>query len=430
VVFELRQGIRFSDGTPITAGDVVSSWLRILDPERPGPLASLLADVDGAQAYLAGTGSREQVGLRAADGQVTVELRRPAAYLVAATASPSLGVVPSGRPIGEGPEPPSAPVVSGAYVPEARGEGVIRLTANPAYWAGPPPSDTIELVTDLGGRSPVAVFEAGEVDHTEIGEADATWIRYDRALGPTLRSTEALAVDHYGFDTQRAPFDDVLVRRAFAQAVDWERLARLNGESATPATSLVPAGVPGRSGQDFTLAHDPEEAQRELAAAGYPDGRGFPSTTLRSYGLGYDEAVVTELSQVLGVTIEVEVLPFDEYTSLLDVDPPSFWTMGWSADYPHPHDFLGLLLESGSTSNEGRWSDPAFDAALEAAAATDDVSEQERLYATAERIVRDEVPVIPVSYHRTWALSRDGLAGAEPTGLGIIRFASLDRTDR
>jgi oligopeptide transport system substrate-binding protein len=103
--------------------------------------------------------------------------------------------------------------------------------------------------------------------------------------------------------------------------------------------------------------------------------------------------------------------------------------MGWSADYPHPHDFLGLLLESGSTSNEGRWSDTAFDAALEAAAATDDISEQERLYATAERIVRDEVPVIPVSYHRTWALSRDGLGGAEPTGLGIIRFASLDRTD-
>jgi oligopeptide transport system substrate-binding protein len=430
VVFELRPGVRFSDGTPIRGDDVVASWLRLLDPERPGPLASLLGDVVGAREYLAGTGSREEVGLTAAEGRVTVELRRPASFFVAAAASPSLAVVPPGQAVSEGAEPPPGAVVSGAYVPVMTADGVIRLTANPAYWAGPPNLDMIDVVTDVGGRSLVAEFESGDVDYTEIGEADTTWIRYDRSLGPALRRTDALVVDLYGFDTTRPPFDDVQVRRAFATAVDWERLATLASEFATPATSLVPVGVPGRSADDFTLAYDPDAARRDLAAAGYAGGRGFPATTLRSHGSVYDEAVAEGLSQVLDVTIAVEVLPFDEYNTLLDVDPPSFWTLSWSADYPHPHDFLGLLLETGSTSNEGRWSDAAFDAALTAAAATTEPAEQERLYAEAQVIVREEVPIIPVSYRPSWALGRDGLVGAQPTGMGIIRFASLDRPDR
>ena len=106
------------------------------------------------------------------------------------------------------------------------------------------------------------------------------------------------------------------------------------------------------------------------------------------------------------------------------------WSLGWSADYPQPNDFLGLLLETGSPSNVGGWSDPAFDAAIDAAASTADATEQEAHYADAQRIVQDQVPVIPLSYGRSWALSRDGLLGAAPSGVGIVRYAGLDWADR
>jgi oligopeptide transport system substrate-binding protein len=101
------------------------------------------------------------------------------------------------------------------------------------------------------------------------------------------------------------------------------------------------------------------------------------------------------------------------------------WQLGWAADFPHPHDFLGLLLETGSTSNVGGWSDAAFDAALDAAATTDDPEEQTAHYAEAQRIVADQVPLVPLEYPEDWALSREGLLGAGDPGLGIIRYAGL-----
>ncbi|MDQ3937473.1 MAG: peptide ABC transporter substrate-binding protein [Chloroflexota bacterium] len=425
LVFDLRPGLTYSDGTPLEAQHVVDSWLRLLDPERPSPLVSLLADVTGATDYLAGRASRQEVGLRAQGERVVVEFRRPATYFLAVTASPSLAVVP---PQSHGaladPSPPAGVVVSGAYVPSQQA-GTIRLDGNGRYWAGMPPIEAIEIVTDLGGRSPVSVFEAGEVDYTSVASFDASWIRYDSTLGPQLRRTDDFSVHYYGFDTSAAPFDDGRVRRAFAQAVDWRRIVRLGGD-AQPATSLVPPGIPARSEEDFLPEYDVEAARALLAEAGYPGGDGFPAVALVSFGYGYEVTVATELEDSLGISLPVEALDFESYFGRLEGDDrPSFWTLSWIADYPHAHDFLGLLLETGSANNYGRWSNSDFDAAVEAAAASNDEEEQARLYADAQRIVRTEAPVVPLEYGESWALSRDGVLGALPSGMGMMRFAGL-----
>lgn len=426
IIFTLRPDIRFSDGSAITADDVVESWLRLIDPTRRGPLSSLLGDVDGALPYLHGEIGRDGVGLRAEGDTVVVDFRRPASYFVAVTASPSLAVLPAASATGrEGPDLPAEMVVSGAYLPVKQSATRISIEGNPEYWAGTPALDSIEIVTDTEGQSPVALFESGEVDWTNVGSFDASWIRYDPRLGPQLRQADSFSVDYYGFDTTRPPFDDPLVRRAFSQAVDWDRIARLASAPSEPATSLIPAGIPGRGDGDFSPAHDPEAARAALAEAGYPDGVDFPAITLTTAGMAYDRAVALELRESLGIEVTIEWHPFDEYVTLLDLDPPEFWGLSWIADYPAPQDFLGLLLESGSSSNEGRWSDASFDAALEAAAATEDPEEQEQHYADAQTIVRDQAPVIPVAYGETWALSREGLLGARESGVGFVRYASL-----
>jgi oligopeptide transport system substrate-binding protein len=424
--FELRPDLRYSDGTPIAAQDVVDSWLRLLDPQRPSPLVSLLADVAGAADYLAGRVGADGVGLRA-DGQtVTVDLRRPATYFLAVTASPSLAVVPPqmhGRLAG--PVLPADVVVSGAYVPSEQPAG-IRLSGNEHYWAGMPPIETIDVLTDLGGRSPVAVFEAGEIDYTPVSSYDASWMRYDDVLGPQLRRTDNFSVHYYGFDSSRPPFNDGRVRQAFARAVDWDRIVLL-GSEGEPATSLVPPGIPGRGEEDFRPAYDPQAARDLLADAGYPAGAGFPPTTLISFGYGYEEAVATELREVLGISLPVEIMDFSAYIARLESDePPQLWTLSWIADYPHAHDFLGLLLETGSASNYGNWSNAEFDAAIEAAAGTNDEAEQAARYAAAQDILRSEAPIVPVDYGESWALSRDGLIGALESGVGMIRYAGLD----
>lgn len=106
------------------------------------------------------------------------------------------------------------------------------------------------------------------------------------------------------------------------------------------------------------------------------------------------------------------------------------WALSWIADYPSPNNFLGILLGSDQSNNFGGWSNAAFDAAIAAAAGTDDPAAARAGYDAAEAILRDEVPTIPVSYGTSAALAREGLLGAASNGLGILRLAGLAWADR
>jgi ABC-type oligopeptide transport system substrate-binding subunit len=433
VAFRLRPGLDFSDGIPITATDVVSSWLRILDPHRPGPLASLLDDVVGAAAYREGRGARSDVGISAHGDTVLVSLAKPAAYFPEIAANPALAVIPPMEASAlDATQPPANFIGSGAYTVASEDSSSITLRANEHYWGGLPSIGTVVVVTDLGDQSPVDAFTAGDVDYVPVDEADALWLRYDRQLGPQLREEPSLSVTYYGFDTRRAPFDDVRVRQAFAWAVDWRRIALLVYGSASVATSMVPPGIPGRSTADYLPPFNPAGARTQLALAGFPGGRGLPAITMVTSGTAYDEAVVEQLRANLGVTVTLEVDSSGDYAQRLVEDTPDIWAMSWIADYPAQEDFLGILLQSDATSNYGGWTNQQFDADLDAAGRAADPAVQANAYAAAQAIVRDQVPVVPVSYAAagsrgtaSWALSRAGLLGAATSGVGVLRFAGL-----
>jgi ABC-type transport system substrate-binding protein len=429
IVFRIRPGLTFSDGTPLRAADVVRSWLRVVDPAAPSPLATLMLDVKGAREYISGDGDANDVGLTADDGsnEVVVELVRPAAEFVTVVASPTFGIVPPGVGTDASAlQAGEAFVASGGYRLTAQTPDTMVLSANPAYWAGAPAIAEITVVTDLGGASGVDAFEEDQLDYAFISESDAAWIAYDPDLGPQLREVPSLSTDFYGFDASRPPFDDVRVRRAFAAAVDWRRIALLASPDPTGvATSMVPPGIPGRSDRDVLPEHDPDVARALLADAGFPGGTGFPEVTLLTGGSPYDEAVVSEIKRELGVTLRSEVMDFGTYFDRLDTDPPQMWQLSWVADYPGRNDFLGVLLGTGSTNNYGRWSSPEFDAAIAEAVGTTDEAAASAAYDRAEDIVQSDAPVIPVTYGTGWALARDGLLGAGQNGLGALRFAGL-----
>jgi ABC-type transport system substrate-binding protein len=428
VVFQLRPDLAFSDGSPLRAGDVVRSWLRVLDPVDPSPLVALLADVRGASAYADGEGTSADVGLHADDatGQVTVELERAAADFPAIAASPTLAVVPTTIEDAVALSASERFVASGGYRLVAEDATEMTLLANEHYWAGPPRIRTVTVVTGLDGASPVETFEAGDVDYVGIGADDAAWIAYHRTLGPRLLGVPAMATDFYGFDTSKPPFDDVRVRRAFGAAVDWRRISRLAVEDpASAATSMVPPGIPDRTKRDMLPEFDPDGARALLAEAGYRGGSGFPRVTLVTGGSPYDAAVVAELERELGVRLDQETMDFDSYFDRLDTDPPQIWFLSWVADYPGRNDFLGVLLGSRSANNYGRWSSPEFDAAIADAGSTTDEAAAGAAFDRAEEVVKRDVPVIPMSYGTGWALAREGLLGTGQNGLGSMRFAGL-----
>jgi ABC-type oligopeptide transport system substrate-binding subunit len=425
VVFHLRPGLAFSDGSPLTAEDVVGSWLRIIDPARPAPLAALMLDVRGARDYLAGRITDPgQVGLRASGSDVEVDLERPGADFPSIVSSPLFGVVPpaawrDGRAdFGVG------GVSSGGYVVTAAGADEIALQRNERYWAGPPAITAVRLVHDISGRNPVAAFLDDDIDSTSVSIIDAPWLAYDERLGPQLRETPSLTLTYLGIDTTERPFDNVRVRQAVGAAVDWRRIGALGSlDGLTPATSMVPAAIPGAGDGDWLPLHDPDRARDLLAAAGYPAGAGLPTIHLADGGSSIADAIAAELERELGMRVEIERL--DEFFDRISGDPPHLWISSWIADYPGPNDFLGVLLESDSSENRGGWVSPAFDQAIGDALATRDPVESQAAFERALAEVRDDVPAVPLYSSTDWSLVREGLLGAGGNGMGIPRIAGM-----
>ncbi len=428
VTFTLRPGLEFSDGSPLRASDVVHSWQRLFQPGDPSPLASLIADVKGARDLLSGTSTDvTTLGVRAeGDRTVVVDLERGGGDLPAIVSGAPFAVVPPS--VGQTEIIPGGPseVGSGGYTLDRIEADRWVLKANPRYWAGKPAIETVNMITTLEGQSPVDAFVAGDADVVPIGYYDAGWIAYDKVLGPSLRTDPSLSVTYYGFETRRPPFDDVRVRQAFAKAVDWRRLAALDEPgSSVPATGMVPAGIPGTPAGDYLPEYDPTGARALLAQAGYPDGASLGPVSFIASGGGYDGAIIAMLEQNLGVDIEYATMEFGTYQERLATDPPDLWSLSWVADYPGPNDFLGVLLGTGSTANQGGWSSRPFDDAITDATAAGDPAEATEAYARAMAVLRDDVPAVPVSYGTSFSLVRDGLAGAATTGTGILRLAGL-----
>jgi ABC-type oligopeptide transport system substrate-binding subunit len=430
IVFHLRSGLTFSDGSALRAGDVVASWLRVLSPSKPSQLAPLLDDVVGAKAYREGSGSSSGVGIRASgDADVEVDMVSAASDFPAIVSSPSLAVVPGA--IDSNPRLLEAGsfVGSGAYVLSAETVDEMTLTANTHYWAGTPAISTVHLATSAGSNGEIAAFQSGTLDYTPISAGDATWIAYDATLGPSLRLEPSPSVEYYGFDTSRPPFDNVHVRRAFAAGIDWRRIVALESTpGVTAATGMVPVGVPGHSTTDFLPAFDVATAKSELASAGYPNGTAFPTVILVTPGGDggqMEGAIIRQLHDNLGIDISYRSEDWTAYNDDLQNNPPAMWEMDWVADYPGANDFLGLLLGSGQPNNYGLWSDKDFDTAISQALSSTDAATVQRAFDSAQGIVKDQAPVVPVDYGSDYSLVAKGLLGAMPNGQGLVRYADM-----
>jgi oligopeptide transport system substrate-binding protein len=358
---------------------------------------------------------------------VQVDLISPASDLPAIVSSPTLAVVPKGIDAKPSMMRAGSFVGSGGYVLSDATETELTLTANSHYWAGRPAIRTVNLILDTGGQSPVDMFEAGDLDYTPISAGDATWIAYDKRLGPSLRLEPSPSVLYYGFDTTRAPFNDVHVRRAFALGIDWKRLVEALDDPVTvAATGMVPVGVPGHSSTDYGPRFDLAAARQELSAAGYSGGSGFPEVTLITTGTAFDGAIVRQLRDNLGIEIGFELMGWSAYNEKLSSDsPPAFWFMDWVADYPGAYDFLGILLGSHQPNNFAGWTDQSFEQALATAEAATDQTAMQAGFDQAQSIVQDQAPVIPVAYGAGYALAAKGLLGALPNSEGIVRYAGL-----
>jgi oligopeptide transport system substrate-binding protein len=422
--FTLRDGLTFSDGSPLEADDIRRSWLRLLDPATHSTAPGMLVDIRGASERLAG-GSEDDVGVTATDARtLTVELTHPAAYFTSITATPATFVVPRSATAASDWQRVDGFVGSGPYVAaQMDGEDLV-LRANDRYVGGPPPISEVRWIGRLDGDVPTA-FADDTLDLAGIGAFDASWISYDRDLGPSLHLGAALSVQYFAFDTTRPPFDDARVRRAFALALDRPRLVEQSaGTGARAAGSVVPPALWPTETFGVPSSDDLGDAKRLLQDAGYADAADLGTITVNGTGLGVDPAVAI-WRRDLGVDIDVEVMDFSDYLGLLRERPPQVYTINWIADYPSPQALYGLLLLPGAPDNDGRWEDQRFVDLLRAAAAAEDPAAQATAYGQVEARVREEAPLIPWSYDENWWLVRAGLRGTGQLTIGLLDFGRL-----
>jgi oligopeptide transport system substrate-binding protein len=218
---------------------------------------------------------------------------------------------------------------------------------------------------------------------------------------------------YYGFNLRKQPFDNLLVRQAFAAAVDRQAVADKALDyyftGARPATTLTPYMVLGRDlYNQVGIPFDPGHAKALLVEAGYSGAESFPQVTLLvstrgkgAPGAYYQMAkdIIAMWETHLGIQVDLEVVEMDTFRSRMSTDPPELFWMGWVADYNDPDNYLKMLFHSGFQTNAGGFENDEFDRLVDQAAGSSDPQERLLLYIQAERILTEQqVALIPL-YH-------------------------------
>jgi oligopeptide transport system substrate-binding protein len=429
--FNLRPGVVWTDGAPLTAQQFVDSWRRLLDPETRSANAYHLFDIVGARAFNEGKEKDfSKVGVRAIDSRtLEVKLRRPVPYFLHLVASASTFPVRKEliERFGDQWTSPENLTTLGPYrlAEWAQGDRIL-LKAFSDYYAGLPPIR--EVVCRLLSESLTAytLFENGELDILPR-DLPPSFARRLVSL-PDYRTGPRLSVSYLLFNTKRKPFDSPLRRRAFIHALNRETLAAAFQGTQVPTRSWIPPGLLGYT-KDVGV-----EANNQASAT-----LKGPEVELR-YGGGDTwnlvfQIVQRDMEEKLGLRAKMTKLDSAEYGDFLTLlsmpqrmrseTLPHLMHLGWVADYPDPHSFMNVFT-STSESNYSGWSNAEYDRLVEKAVATDDEALRSALYHRAQKILlEDEAVLMPLFYTSHQALVRSDLRGVQLNVLDKWYFRNM-----
>jgi oligopeptide transport system substrate-binding protein len=426
--FRLRADAKWSNGQAVTAGDFVNGMRRTLEPGTGSAYGFLLYPVRNAEAVAHGGLPATELGVEAIDETtLVIELRAPAPYLPSILTMPiAFPYLDDGAdPVGRFADPErfvgNGPFLLAEWQPGSR----IRLEKNPLFRE----ADTVAIdeVHYLPISEPVTelnLYRAGELDITfAVPGSHVSALRQSHAAD--LRIAPFLALYYLAFDLSEAPFDDPLLRRALSMAIDRDALVRLTGRGEQPAYGLVPESVNGYSPARFGWVSLPAQERlaraRELyAQAGYSADAPLEMTLLYD-AADIHETIALALSEMwrhaLGVDIRLEKREWKHLLAARE-DPAEWQAMpfAWSGDYDHPATFTDLF-HSTSPQNLPGYANERYDGLLDEAQATIDKAEQMRLYAAAEALALEDMPVAPLYFFVSKHLVSPSITGFESNAL-------------
>ena len=419
--FHLRDNARFQDGRPVTAADVEYALERACSPELHSSTASIyLSDIVGVAARQQGEAGRIS-GLQVIDDHtLSLTIDAPKAYFLAKLTYPVAFVVDR-KDVERGGDWYRRPNGTGPFRLASWESDRIVLERNPHYYGGAVRLERVSYM--LSGGSPMAMYENGRLDIVDVGLFDIERVQDpDNPLNAELTVVPRLDVQYLGMNVEVEPFDDPLVRRAFAQALDRKRLANVVlKKTVLPAAGILPPGIPGYREDYAGLAYDPEAALEALRASRYRDAADLPEVVLHISGEGGGlppsaEAIVAMLRDNLGVEVRVEMTPWARFLEDLNARRLGLYMLGWVADYPDAQDFMDILFHSQSAENHMAYSNPEVDRLLEKARVETNVDARLALYRQAEEAIVADAPWVPLWHSRDYVLVKPYVRGAVFSG--------------
>jgi oligopeptide transport system substrate-binding protein len=263
-----------------------------------------------------------------------------------------------------------------------------------------------------------AAYRNGELDIVGVQKEDLPAVNADAQLKQQYRRYPGSCSTYIGFNTKKAPFDKVGVRKAFAAAFDRnDYVTNVLGGIGLPSGQFLPPNFPGRYDDLKEQKFDAASAKKMLADAGYADGKGLPEIKFSYSSNARNKTRVEALADQLKRNSGVEVLPdpvearaFTALTKSQDTTP-QMYLLGWCQDYPDPQDWYSTVFHSSATVSHTGWKNADFDKLVEAADVEQDKKKRDDGYKKAAQILIDEAPVAFLYYSVASILVKPYVAG-------------------
>ena len=463
--FTMRDGLKWSDGTELNAKDFEYTFKRIVDVNLAAPYGeTVLGMVEGYQDAIGNpdkegktttTPNTDLLNVKASeDGKtLTIKLAYPCAYFDKLAAFGTMSPVQKATVEANGDAwatKPETYVCNGPYmISEWTPSERIVCKKNPNYKGG---WDSKRIVTE-------------DLTFLLLEDASASFAAYNSGTAqlikdvpteeiPSLKkSTDGgdfyvdtiLGTYYLSMNLNKAPFDNVNVRKALNLAIDRDYVANVIMQGTySPAYNFIGPGIVDSEGMFFDNAKaanggktyigedynaDLEEAKKALAEAGYPNGEGFPTITYSTNDAGYHVAVAEYLQQAykqLGITMNIDKVEWASFTPQRRAGEYEMARNGWVMDYNDASNMIELLYSSNG-NNDGKYNNPAFDAAIDKSKVAD-MKEHFAALHEAESIMMKDYACIPIAYYNDFWLQSSSLKGSwhSPYGYWYFQYAYIE----
>ncbi|MGC9551008.1 ABC transporter substrate-binding protein [Vibrio metoecus] len=408
--FHIRKEAKWSNGDPVTAQDFVYSFQRAVDPATASPYSWYMeyTKMINAKEIIAGEKDKSTLGVKAIDDKTLMfELESPVPYFVMMMGHTTVKPVHKAtvEKYGEQWTKPEHFVGNGAYVLDKWVVNErLELKRNSQYWDDK--NTVLNKVTYLPIENQVAEmnrFLSGEIQITNELPLEH-FKRLKKEHPESVQVQGQLCTYYYGFNTAKAPFDDVRVRQALSYAIDRDVISdAILGQGQKPAYFLTPEITAGFSPEmpaygKMTQKERVAEAKKLLEAAGYSKSNPLKFTLLYNTSENHKK-IATAVQSMWKTTLGVDIaLENQEWKTFLDTRRQGNFDAtraGWCGDYNEASSFLTLLMSSNS-SNDSKYHSAEYDATLDKAMTSTSEEERQKLYADAEKLLARDMPIAPI----------------------------------